>query len=93
MVPKLKYEHVPLTSFSKMRVNMAAEIYYADFPSLSYNHTCTVCLCVESKYMYVQHMFACRCWVVVSKARAMTGEKEASEISIKNFVQMMDCFF
>ena len=26
MVPKLKYEHIKLTSFSKMRVDLAAEV-------------------------------------------------------------------
>ena len=26
MVPKLKYEHIRLTSFSKMRVDLAAEV-------------------------------------------------------------------
>ena len=27
MVPKLKYEHVNLTSFSKMRVDLAAQVH------------------------------------------------------------------
>ena len=27
MVPKLKYEHVHLTSFSKMRVDLAVQVY------------------------------------------------------------------
>ena len=29
MVTKIKYEHVHLTSFSKMRVDLAAEVCYA----------------------------------------------------------------
>ena len=28
LVPKLKYEHVYLTSFSKMRVDLAAQVSY-----------------------------------------------------------------
>ena len=27
MVPKLKFEHIHLTSFSKMRVDLAAQVY------------------------------------------------------------------
>ena len=27
MVPKLKYEHIKLTSFSKMRVDLAAQVH------------------------------------------------------------------
>ena len=27
LVPKLKYEHIYLTSFSKMRVDLAAQVY------------------------------------------------------------------
>ncbi len=28
MVPKLKYEHIHLTSFSKMRVDLAAQVAF-----------------------------------------------------------------
>ena len=35
MVPKLKYEHLHLTSFSKMRVDLAAQVVYM------YKYTCT----------------------------------------------------
>ena len=31
MVPKLKYEHVLLTSFSKMRVDLAAQVSLKSF--------------------------------------------------------------
>lgn len=30
LVPKLKYEHICLSSFSKMRVDLAAEVYTVD---------------------------------------------------------------
>ena len=34
MVPKLKLEHISLTSFSKMRVDLAAQVSYVHHPAL-----------------------------------------------------------
>lgn len=38
LVPKLKYEHVYLTSFSKMRVDLAAQVSYKYCYCSSSNH-------------------------------------------------------
>jgi len=35
-VPKLKYEHVNLTSFSKMRVDLAAQVIVCSFVSAEF---------------------------------------------------------
>lgn len=40
MVPKLKYEHIKLTSFSKMRVDLAAEV-----TNLKHNNTKALLVC------------------------------------------------
>ena len=40
MVPKLKYEHIKLTSFSKMRVDLAAEVTKFKFKAQS----CNICM-------------------------------------------------
>ncbi len=32
LLPKLKYEHLNLTSFSKMRVDLAAQVYHQYVP-------------------------------------------------------------
>ena len=36
LVPKLRYEHIYLTSFSKMRVDLAAQVSYKQFLSQYY---------------------------------------------------------
>ena len=37
LVPKLKYEHIYLTSFSKMRVDLAAQVMYNNYTCIVYS--------------------------------------------------------
>lgn len=38
ILPKLKYEHISLTSFSKMRVDLAAQVSYTSIVANSFTH-------------------------------------------------------
>ena len=52
LVPKLKFEHIHLTSFSKMRVDLAAPVY----THLSFTHHCTsIKLINYNVFMHVGH--------------------------------------
>ena len=82
MVPKLKYEHVHLTSFSKMRVDLAAQVY-ALFQSL----LCVYHFCLFKYYNYFLKVLS----GTVSKALRVTGGDDASETA--KFVEMIDHFF
>lgn len=77
-VPKLKYEHIYLTSFSKMRVDLAAQV-------------CT-CICIYI-FMCDDFEQCCHAKVLsttVSKALMLRGpEMEATSA----FVQLVDRFF
>ena len=92
MVPKLKYEHVHLTSFSKMRVDLAAQV----------NIACILWKCVPL------YLYGCMCIVYllfsdtlhtcnqvlsesVSHALKMSGNQEVQGTA--EFVGMFDKFF
>lgn len=77
MVPKIKFEHISLTSFSKMRVDLAAQV-----SSVSVFHIIMVLLELHNLQVFSDS---------VSKALSLTGGADASETAI--FVGMMDKFF
>ena len=65
MVPKIKFEHISLTSFSKMRVNLAAQV-----SSVSVFHIIMVLLESHNLQVFSDS---------VSKALSLTGGADASE--------------
>jgi hypothetical protein len=78
MVPKLKYEHIKLTSFSKMRVDLAAQV--TKFKAQSCNTM--QCLFVPLAQVLSES---------VSQALYLTGGGEAFETAY--FIGMVDKFF
>jgi hypothetical protein len=44
LVPKLKYEHLHLTSFSKMRVDLAVQVVRTHFKVAYICHTWDLCI-------------------------------------------------
>ena len=42
LVPKLKYEHIHLTTFSKMRVDLAAQVTIREVSCTYTLHTCVI---------------------------------------------------
>ena len=52
LLPKLKFEHVHLTSFSKMRVDLAAQVCtFMYMHTGTYMHVYTTCRCIEHNIM------------------------------------------
>ena len=83
LLPKLKYEHVHLTSFSKMRVDLAAQVQLIHLNTCSCSITpCCPLLCTCIMQVLSQS---------VSKALQMTVGTRAKETA--RFADMFDKFF
>ena len=53
LLPKLTFEHVILTSFSKMRVDLAAQVAKIEYLFILLNNYCVcVCVCEQNIYNY-----------------------------------------
>ena len=80
MVPKLKYKHSYLKTFSKIRVDLAAQVTMC---------VCLCCACVLCIYMCLcMHVCMCRFLSnTVSKAMETMGKTETEETA--RFVQIL----
>ena len=77
MLPKLKYEHIHLNSFSKMRVDLAAQV-----------STTRINIIQNSMYMYIKMQVLSES---VSKALTLTGGEKTQETA--KFTSYLDRFF
>lgn len=79
IIPKLKYEHIKLTSFSKMRVDLAAQVQLA---------------VIKKKCVYLLIIYDQVLSDSVGEALYLTGGKEAFETGyfIKKIDKFFDCF-
>ena len=89
LVPKLKYEHIHLTSFSRMRVDLAAQV-------LSNSGACCVIsgqllVHVAWRVCYDLHFFLQVLSNTVATALRLTGKDEVEETA--RFVTMFDRLF
>lgn len=82
LLPKLKYEHIYLTSFSKMRVNLAAQVkYFAFFPFLKVCVDCCTIMFVSTLQVLSES---------VGHALSLFGGPEVEETA--KFALMFDKF-
>lgn len=86
MVPKLKFEHITLTSFSNMRVDLAAQVRKC----MNYLVMCVLYLQVHVWDLKNVHVRIQVLSESVSKALELTGGDKASETT--RFVEMIDKF-
>lgn len=85
LVRKLKFEHIYLSSFSKMRVELVAQVCNCTLCTCYTESTCIyICMCILYNVMQVLSES-------VSKALAMTGGEDVSETA--HYVSMVDRFF
>ena len=80
-MPKHGYEHINLTPFSKMRVDLAAQV-----SAELCIYTSTFYVCTLYSHLYMQVLSE-----TVSKALQLTGGPEATETV--RFISILDKFF
>ena len=91
-MPKLKYEHIHLTSFSRMRVDLAAQVIsnsgeWCLISGQHFGHVAwRVCLCVSFLKFFLQVLSN-----TVATALRLTGKDEVEETA--RFVTMFDRLF